>query len=187
MCPLKDLSETFTIDTVKGHFPHYFNTEENQNYIGSMPEEKMFGAREMTPETYLTVKYLEVKVSDTEKVKSCNMEVKGFLPWYRAEKDKPDWNFREELIKYCRADVVLLSKAVLKFRKLFLETVDTDPFRYVTLASLCMSIFRNRFMPANTIVSHATDKTVSRVSKEWLYYLNDKKTHHRVSDFYRGR
>ena len=79
-------------------------------------------------------------------------------------------NFKEELIKYCRADVVLLSKAVLKFRKLFLETVDTDPFRYVTLASLCMSIFRNRFMPENTIVSHATDKTVSRVSKEWLYY-----------------
>ena len=103
----------------------------------------MFGAREMTPEDYES----------------------DFKFWYEK--------VREELIKYCRADVVLLSKAVLKFRKLFLETVDTDPFRYVTLASLCMSIFRNRFMPENTIVSHATDKTVSRVSKEWLYYLND--------------
>ena len=37
-----------------------------------------------------------------------------------------------------------------------------------------MSIYRNRFMPENTIVSHATDKTVSIVSKELLYYLNDK-------------
>jgi hypothetical protein len=153
MCPLKALSKTFTIDTLKGHFPHYFNTEENQNYIGKIPEEKMFGAMEMTPESY----------------------ERDFKPWYEKVKDTTDWNFKEELIKYCRADVVLLAKAVLKFRMLFLDTVDTDPFRYVTLASLCMSIFRNRFMPENTIVSHATDKTVSTVSKEWLYYLNDKK------------
>ena len=97
-----------------------------------------------------------------------------FKPWYDKVKDTTDRNFKEELIKYCRADVVLLAKAVLKFRKLFLETVDTDPFKYITLASLCMSIFRNKFMPENTIVSHATDKTVSTVCKEWLSYLNDK-------------
>ena len=112
----------------------------------------MFGAREMTPESY----------------------EKDFKPWYEKVKGTMDWNFKDELIKYCRADVVLLAKAVLKFRMLFLDTVDTDPFRYITLASLCMSIYRNRFMPENTIVSHATDKTVSIVSEEWLYYLNDK-------------
>ena len=98
---------------------------------------------------------------------------KDFKPWYEQQKEITDWNFKEELIKYCRADVELLAKAVLKFRQLFLNTVDTDPFRYVTLASLCMSVYRNNFMPEHAIVSHATDKTVSIVSKEGLAYLND--------------
>jgi hypothetical protein len=105
MCPLKALSKTFTIDTLKGHFPHYFNIEENQNYIGKIPDESKFGVREMSPESYK----------------------EDFKPWYDKVKETADWNFKEELIKYCRADVVLLAKAVLKFRKLFLETVDTDP------------------------------------------------------------
>ena len=66
---------------------------------------------------------------------------KDFLPWYKQQKDIINWSFKNEMVKYCRADVELLSKAVLKFRKLFLESLDVDPFRYVTLASLCMSIF----------------------------------------------
>ena len=170
MCRLKDLSKTFDIDTLKGHFPHHFNTEENQTYIGKIPDEEMFGASAMSVEDYISVKHLLV-----DGIKSCNLEFSGFLPWYRQQKETTDWNFKEELIRYCRADVELLGKAVLKFRKLFLETVDTDPFRYVTLASLCMSVYRNNFMPEKAIVSLATDKTVSLVSKEWLVYLNDAK------------
>ena len=66
--------------------------------------------------------------------------MKKTKPWYEKQKQKDltDWNYKEELIKYCRADVELLAKAVLKFRSLFLDEVDTDPFRHVTLASLCM-------------------------------------------------
>jgi hypothetical protein len=77
------------------------------------------------------------------------------------------------MVKYCRADVELLSKAVLKFRKMFLETLDVDPFRYFTLASLCMAIYLNKFLPENTIVGNLTDKNSSVVGKEWLIYLND--------------
>jgi hypothetical protein len=32
------------------------------------------------------------------------------MKWYEQVKDKTDWNFREEFIKYCRADVDLLSQ-----------------------------------------------------------------------------
>ena len=38
--PLKSLPETYNIDTLKGYFPHHFNRPENQNYIGSIPNEK---------------------------------------------------------------------------------------------------------------------------------------------------
>jgi len=32
--PLKGLSKTYDIDTIKGHFPHHFNRPENQDYVG---------------------------------------------------------------------------------------------------------------------------------------------------------
>ena len=44
-CKLKDLSKTFEVDTVKGYFPHLFNKPENQDYIGKIPEEEMFGVK----------------------------------------------------------------------------------------------------------------------------------------------
>jgi hypothetical protein len=151
-CRLKDLSKTYSIDTLKGHFPHHFNTPENQNYIGCIPAEEHFGTFTMSPDDYK----------------------KDFLPWYKEQANVTDWNFKEELIKYCRADVELLSKAVLKFSKLFLEKLDVDPFQYITLPSLCMSIYRNMFMPDKTIVGNSADKNVSIISKEWLLYLNDE-------------
>ena len=123
--PLRKLSTTYNINTIKGHFPHLFNRPENQNYIGCIPDEKMFGVKNMSPEEY----------------------EKEFKPWYNQQKDVTNWNFKKEFIKYCRADVELLSKTVLYFRKLFITSLDTDPFRYTTLASLCMSIYLNKFLP----------------------------------------
>ena len=42
-----------------------------------------------------------------------------FKPWYekQVEENRNDWDFKNEMIKYCRADVELLSKSVLAFRK----------------------------------------------------------------------
>ena len=70
-----------------------------------------------------------------------------FHEWYETVKDTEDWNFRKEMKKYCVMDVVLLSKCILKFRKLFIDSLDVDPFRYVTLSSLCMSVYVNMFLP----------------------------------------
>ena len=41
----------------------------------------------------------------------------SFEPWYKTEKDKQHWNFKEELKRYCRSDVELLSKSILKYRR----------------------------------------------------------------------
>ena len=69
-----------------------------------------------------------------------------FKEWHDNQLAITDWNFKDELIKYCRADVELLSKTILKCRKMFKENLDTDPFRYITLAVLTMSIYTNKFM-----------------------------------------
>ena len=95
--PLTDLSNTYNIDTLKGHFPHLFNRPENQNYIGNIPAEEMFGVKNMSPTHYTN----------------------DFKPWYETQKNITDWNFKKEMVTYCRADVELLSKTILKFRKMY--------------------------------------------------------------------
>ena len=137
---------------MKGYFPHHFNRPENQNYIGKIPEEKEYGVVNMMADEY----------------------EKEFKPWYDKQVGITDWSFKDKMQKYCRADVELLSKTVLKFRKMFIDKLDTDPFRYTTLASLCMSINMNKFIPEKTIVGNNTDKKDSVVCREWLNYLNDK-------------
>ena len=153
--PLKNLSYTYNIDTLKGFFPHLFNTKENQNYVGAAPSEEMYGVKNMDKDTY----------------------EKEFKPWYdkMVSECNDDWNFKNEMVKYCRADVELLSKAILSFRRMMKQKLDIDTFRYVTLASLCMAIFRGCFLPAKSIVSNDQNKPISKVCKEWLLYLNDDK------------
>ena len=116
-----------------------------------MPGEDMYGVKNMNADTYN----------------------KKFKPWYDGVKCEKQWNFKEEMIKYCRADVEVLSKAVLTFRKMFKAKLDIDPFRYVTLASLCMAIFRGCFLPEKCMIANEQNKKSSRVCKEWLLYLAD--------------
>ena len=46
--PLKGLSKTYDIDTLKGYFPHHFNTPENQHYIGKISDIKHYGPTNMS-------------------------------------------------------------------------------------------------------------------------------------------
>jgi G:T-mismatch repair DNA endonuclease (very short patch repair protein) len=146
---LAALSKTYDIDTVKGYFPHCFNRPENQHYVGPIPSEEEFGARNMGVKQYDHFKKWHDK---------CVQE--GLL-----------WDFRFEFIKYCQADVVLLAKAVLKYRKMFKDLEDADPWRYSTVAALSMGIYLGRHMPEKTIVGNSgIARSVSMISKEWLLY-----------------
>ena len=55
---------------------------------------------------------------------------------------------------------------------MFTDSLDVDPFRHVTLASLCMGIFLNKFIPEKSIAGHSNEKDTVAV-REWLVYLND--------------
>ena len=88
LCPVAELSEMFDIETVKGFFPHKFNTLENQNYVGKIPAREMYGGDEV-------------------KAKKRNELNK----WYDTVKATTDWNFRDEFIKYCDDDVQLLTES----------------------------------------------------------------------------
>jgi hypothetical protein len=49
MQPLRDFPKTFGLEElVKGYFPHEFNQDENQEYVGPYPDKRYYGYDSMT-------------------------------------------------------------------------------------------------------------------------------------------
>ena len=106
----------------KGYFPHFFNKRENQQYVGPYPEPKAYGADYMSAS-----------------------ERAAFLQWHEAKTSSGAvFDFRSEMETYCRSDVDILRRACLQFRQLMLNATEVDPFQYVTIASVCMVIYKTR-------------------------------------------
>ena len=123
--PLKDFPKIFgEKELKKGFFPHWFNTKENWSYEGVMPDASFF-------------KYNSFKEKDRIE----------FIKWYDEKvKNNYIWNQKREMEEYCISDVDILRKCCIKFRQLYLEIGDIDPFQYLTIASVCMSIFKHHFV-----------------------------------------
>lgn len=62
----------------KGYFPHLFNTRENQEYVGVMPEPQYYSPETMQPSART-----------------------AFLAWYK-ENEGNRFNFQHEMLLYCR-------------------------------------------------------------------------------------
>jgi len=106
----------------KGYFPHFFNTREHQEYVGPYPDPKAYGADFMS-------------TKDRE----------DFLTWHANKTESGAiFDFRLEMEMYCRSDVDILRRACLHFRQLMMEATGVDPFCYVTIASVCMGIYKTR-------------------------------------------
>src|ERR1700675_3969978 len=96
-----------------------------------------------------------------------------FDKWYDTIKDDT-FNFKEQMYKYCKSDVDILRRGCLKLRELFIQISEIDPFQYITIASVCMAIYKNEFMPLDTIgvaKENQTD-TYSLKAIKWLYYMS---------------
>ena len=82
--PLSDFPKTFGLTELKkGYFPHLFNTKENENYVGSIPDKKYYCYNQMKPEARKT-----------------------FLEWY-LQKVPENYTFdmEKEIVGYCNSDV----------------------------------------------------------------------------------
>ncbi|PFX15633.1 putative uncharacterized transposon-derived protein F54H12.3 [Stylophora pistillata] len=60
-------------------------------------------------------------------------------------------HLKKELREYCRSDVDILRRSMLQFREDFIELENMDPLQYVTIASVCMTIYRSNYMPEEKI------------------------------------
>ena len=113
----------------KRYFKHYFNKKCYKNYVGFIPSKKHYGYNQMKPKD--------------------RME---FLKWYgdRANENYV-FDFQKEIIEYCRSDVDILRRGMMKFREDFIQLENIDPLCYITIASVCMTIYHSNYMPKKTI------------------------------------
>jgi hypothetical protein len=148
--PLRKLPEAFGLSSSKSWFPHYFNTKENLDYVGSIPDIQYFGADEMS-----------------------EGERKDFLSWYNEQKYKV-FDFRSVLKEYCQDDVTVLRQACLIFRRDFMENGNIDVLlEAVTIASACNKVLRKKFLKPETIglIPSGGYTANNRYSKKALTWL----------------
>ena len=155
--PLKSFPKTFGMNELKkGHFPHYFNKKCNEDYIGPMPSKNDYGFNQMKPD---------------ERTK--------FLKWYDERvNENYVFEFKKEILEYCRSDVDILRRGIMKLRGDFIQLENIDPLRYITIASVCMTIYRSNYMPNKTIAivpEYAKTDNYSKMSIMWLNYMSKAK------------
>ena len=142
--PLAQLPKSFgLVELKKGFFPHFYNTAEHQNDI--------------------LLNLPDVKYYDPDSMSKDRRE--EFYKWYEEHKDNV-FGFQKEMEEYCISDVDILLQACWKFRQLLksqtgkkaeildLENLMTtimyenavDCFAFLTIASVCMGIFRAKFL-----------------------------------------
>jgi len=149
---LKSMPKSFDLTCKKGYYPHFFNTADNLDYVGSNSEHKFYGADFMFRD-----------------------ERTQFSAWYMGVKDKI-FNNWEELLAYCMDDVNVLKQACYAFR-IFLKLDKIDPFRQaITISSICNKVIRTKFLKADSvgIIPRGGYRLGHRQSVEafqWLAYI----------------
>ena len=155
---LAKFPKTFGQDELcKGYFPHAFNKDENQNYVGPIPCKNDYGVNFMKPG-----------------------ERDAFISWHDEQvANNYRYDFREEIIKYCRSDVDILRNCCLLYREMFRNETDIDPFnKSLTIASYCQEVYRTNFLKKDTIAVFNNDRQwkikQSNVAVTWLSYISEK-------------
>ena len=148
----------------KGYFPHFFNKDENQDYVGPIPCQNDYGVNFMKPEA-------------REK----------FMAWHQEQVDNNYvFDFRHEILKYCRSDVDILAECCKLYRGMLMEATDTgndetgiDPFdTATTIAGYCMQVYRTKFLQKDTIALLPQHQQLKRKQShealQWLSYTAEK-------------
>ena len=173
---LSALPKAFGLEELKkGWFLHHLNTRENQNYVGPYPEATYYGHDFMGEK-----------------------ERNDLLEWLSERKDEM-FDFRKEILEYYRSDVDILRQACLKFRELLMSATGVqrevindkgkneikwfgavDPFDSVTISSVCMNVFRTKFIEEEWRVKLEGENEwiPAKLMGEKLYILRDNKWIH---------
>ena len=149
----------------KGFFPHFFNTQDNQDYVGPIPAQDYYDPQGMSP-----------------------ARKAEFEQWHAARvAEQYEFHFAQELLSYCQSDVRLLKEGCQTFATEFQHLAGFNPFEHcITIAATCNRFFRKHCLTPGTIASepirgwHHKGKPYSRAALEWLYWQEhvEREAHH---------
>lgn len=145
--------KTFGLEELrKGYFPHLFNVEANQEYLGPLPDQHYYMPQNMSPK-----------------------EKEEFEKWHdRLRTEDYVFDFKQELLAYCQSDVLLLKQGCLTFMRDFEEKAGFDPFDSMTIAFACNKYLRTHCLEPGTIAVEpphgwgSRRVNQSKVALEWL-------------------
>ncbi|XP_056022075.1 uncharacterized protein LOC130054965 [Ostrea edulis] len=144
----------------KGYFPHFFNTEQNQNYVGPYPDAHYYNPDDMS-------------IANRE----------AFYTWYNQQQGK-EFDFQKEFLAYCISDVDILRRCCAQFKSTLYGLVRVDPFQEsITFASTANLAYRRGFMPPDTIaiipnMGYQPSRRYSVKACRWLAWLENQ--HHSI-------
>ena len=145
----------------KGYFPHLFNKEENQDYIGPIPDVSEYSPKTMKPEAR-----------------------EAFLAWHKEQVESNYiFDFKKEIVKYCRSDVDILRQCCMEFSEMLRNETDIDPFeKCLTIASYCHEVYRTNYLKKDTMAvfqhDHQLKMKQSNIAVKWLSYEMEKNDIH---------
>lgn len=111
----------------KGFFPYLFNTAENQNYVGTIPDKQYFN-------------YMKLSA----KVRN------DFDEWYSEYRNR-EYDFKQEMISYCENDVLILSLALQAYIRICIQYGKQSPLRDLTIAQYTYNTYMRQDIPTNLI------------------------------------
>ena len=155
--PLASFSSTFNLTELKkGFFPHLFNIPAHQQYVGRIPDLEFYDPDGMMP-----------------------AKKEELLQWHAEQvRRNVEFNFKQELIAYCKSDVQLLKQGCQKFQEEFQREAGFNPMHNcVTIASACNLYWRKHHLQPNTIAVEPirgwrganTNQSVKAL--QWLYFM----------------
>ena len=154
--PLASFASTFNLTELKkGFFPHLFNTPDNQNYVGRIPDLEFYD-----PDGMMAEKKEELHQWHSDQVK------RNVL-----------FAFKQELLDYCKSDVALLKAGCQAFQREFQSQAGFNPMaECFTIASACNLYWRKKHLTKNTIAVEpirgwrGAQVNYSLKALQWLYF-----------------
>ena len=153
--PLAAFTNTFNLrELKKGFFPHLFNLPHHQNYVGRIPDIEFYDPDGMMPN-----------------------KKEELLQWHADQvRRNVSFNFKQEMIAYCRSDVALLKAGCIKFQQEFESQAGFNPMaECITIASACNKYWRMHHLEPNTIAVEplrgwrGANTNQSLKALQWLY------------------
>ena len=154
--PLASFPSTFNLTELKkGFFPHLFNTPDNQQYVGRIPDLEFYD-----PDGMMAKRKEELTRSHTDQVRR-----------------NVSFHFQQEMIDYCKSDVALLKAGCEAFQQEFERQAGFNPMaKCIAIVSACNLYWRKHHLTRNNIAVEplggwrGAKVNQSLKALQWLYY-----------------